>query len=155
VRHPGLQADVRRERLVAQARGRILDLDEEPRWMTRTDLPLHSFDTVVSVFQLCGVDDVFSALLRIGELLADGGRLLALEHVRATGALGLTQDAMAPVWRRATGGCRVNRDVVDLLRVNGFAVTDCDRFELHGATPLIRPAVSVVAIRRIRNEVEA
>jgi hypothetical protein len=153
VKHPGLQADVRRERLLAQARGRVLDLAHEPQWMTRADLVPHSFDTVVSVFQLCGARDVFSTLLRINELLADDGRLLALEHVRATGVRGRLQDALAPVWRRVTGGCRANRDVIDLLRSNGFAVIDCDRFDIHGATPLVRPAVSVVAIRRVRNEV--
>jgi hypothetical protein len=154
VRHPGLHADIRRERLLAQARGRVLDLGAEKRWMTRADLAPRSFDTIVSVFQLCGANDVFSTLLRINELLADDGRLLALEHVRATGARGRLQDALAPVWRRATGGCRANRDTIDLLRSNGFAVIDCDRFDIHGATPLVRPAVSVVAIRRVRNEVQ-
>jgi hypothetical protein len=123
--------------------------------MTRADLAPHSFDTVVSVFQLCGMRDVFSGLLRLNELLADNGRLLALEHVRATGARGRLQDAATPLWRRATGGCRPNRDVVGLLRANGFAVTDCDRFNLDGAPPFVRPAVSVVAIRRVRNGVES
>ena len=153
MRHPGLHADVRRERLLAQARGRILDIGENPRWMTRPDLAPHSFDTVVSVFQLCGARDVFSTLLRVKELLADNGRLLVLEHVRATGARGRLQDACAPAWRRVAGGCRVNRDVIDLLRSNDFAVTDCDRFELDGAGPLLRHAVSAVAIRRVRSEV--
>lgn len=121
--------------------------------MTRSDLPLRSFDTVVSIFQLCGAADVFSSMLRINELLADDGRLLVLEHVRATGARGRLQDLCAPAWRRLTGGCRPNRDIIDLLRSNGFAVTDCDRFELRGATPLVRHAVSAVAIRRVRAEV--
>ncbi len=120
--------------------------------MTRADLPVRSYDTIVSVFQLCGVNDVFSTLLRVNELLADGGQLLVLEHVRAVGARGRLQDAAAPAWRRFTGGCRANRDVVALLRSNGFAVIDCDRFEVHGATPLVRPAVSAVAIRRVRGE---
>lgn len=133
----------------------MLDIGEDPKWMTRGDLQMHSFDTIVSVFQLCGANDVFSTLLRVNELLADDGRLLVLEHVRSTGRRGRFQDALAPVWRRVTGGCRANRDVVGLLRANGFAVTDCDRFEIRGATPLVRHAVSAVAIRRVRNEVKA
>ena len=155
MKHPGLHADVRRERLLAQARGRVLDIGEERQWMTRSDLPLRSYDTVVSVFQLCGAKDIFSTLLRINELLADNGRLLVLEHVRAMSGRGRLQDALAPLWRRLTGGCHPNRDVIDLLRANGFAVTDCDRFVIRGATPLVRHAVSAVAIRRVRNEVEA
>jgi hypothetical protein len=150
-----LHADIRRERLLAQARGRVLDLGAERGWMTRADLELHSYDTVVSLFQLCGATDVFSTLLRVKELLAPNGRLLLLEHVRSTGATGRVQDALAPAWRRVTGGCRPNRDIIGLLRSNGFAVTDCDRFEVHGATPLVRHAVSAVAIRRVRNEVQA
>jgi hypothetical protein len=149
VRHDRLRADVRCERLVAQARGDVLDLSAEPRWMTKADLPLHGYDTVVSVFQLCGIEDVFSALLRIAELLRPNGQLLLLEHVRATGWRGRIQDAAA----RVPGTCYPNRDVVALLRANGFAVTDCDRYVLEGATPLVRHAVSAVAIRKVRNEV--
>jgi hypothetical protein len=148
MRHARLQADVRRERLVARARGSVLDLAGTPRWMTDTALPVHSFDTVVSVFQLCGVRDVYSSCLRIAELLAPDGQLLALEHVRSTGWRGRAQDAAARVSR-----CRPNRDIVGLLRQHGFAVTDCERFVLEGATPLVRHAVSAVAIRKVRNEV--
>ncbi|MEY2426492.1 MAG: hypothetical protein QOI61_2064, partial [Actinomycetota bacterium] len=124
----------------------------EPGWMTRSDLAPHSFDTIVCTFVLCSVADVHGALLRIGELLAADGQLLVLEHVRATGLRGRVQDTAAPVWRRVAGGCRVNQDAIDELRRNGFAVTDCDRFTVNGATPLLRPAVSAVAIRRIRGE---
>jgi hypothetical protein len=134
---------------LAQARGNVLRLDEARRWMTDPALPLHSYDTVVSVFQFCGVDDVYSACLRIAELLRPAGQLLVLEHVRSTGWRGRIQDAAA----RLPATCRQNRDVVGLLRQNGFAVTDCDRFVLDGATPLARHAVSAVAIRKVRNEV--
>ena len=148
-----MHAELRRDRLVARARGRTLDLAAEPGWMTNPALPLHAFETVVSTFQLCRVDDVYSALLRVAELLAPDGQFLVLEHVRSTGWRGRVQDAVAPSWRRITRGCRANRDVVDLLRQHGFAVTDCDRFSLDGAPPLLRRAVSAVAILKVRSEV--
>jgi hypothetical protein len=148
-----LRADVQRERLLARARGRVLDIGEQKEWRTRSDLELHSYDTVVSIFQLCSADDVFSTLLRVAELLKPDGQLLVLEHVRSTGWRGRVQDAAAPLWVRMAGGCRPNRDVVDLLRQNGFAVTDCDRFTVDGATPLVRHAISVVAIRKVRDGV--
>lgn len=146
---------MRRERLVAQARGTVLHLADEPQWMTRNDLPLQGYDTVVSVFQLCRADDVYSMLLRVAELLKPDGQLLVLEHVRSTGWRGQLQDAVTPIWQRVVSHCRPNRDVVGLLRQNGFAVTDCDRFTVDGAGPLVRHAVSVVAIRKVRNEVES
>jgi SAM-dependent methyltransferase len=144
---------VQRERLVARARGRVLDIAEQKDWATSAELELHSYDTIVSVFQLCTADDVYSTLLRVAELLKPDGQLLVLEHVRSTGWRGRVQDAAAPLWRRAAGRCRLNRDVVDLLRQNGFAVTDCDRFTVDGATPLVRHAVSAVAIRKVRDGV--
>jgi hypothetical protein len=148
MRHARLEADVRCERLLARARGNALHLGEDRGWMTNSQLQLHSFDTVVSVLQLCRIDDTYSALLRVGELLAPNGQLLAFEHVRSTGWRGSVQDRLSALNR-----CRPNRDVVGLLRQNGFAVTDCERFVLEGATPLVRHAVSVVAIRKVRNEV--
>lgn len=172
MKHPTLSVDDRRQRLIAQARGRVLDISaevgENRRFYRNPDdvvsiktsqlatwpLALHSFDTIVCTVVLCSVDDVHGTLLRIGELLADDGQLLVLEHVRATGWRGRLQDAAVPVWRRVAGGCRANRDTIDALRRNGFAVTDCDRFTVHGATPLLRPAVSAVAIRRVRREGE-
>jgi SAM-dependent methyltransferase len=162
--------DDRRQRLVARARGRVLDIsadgglnarfyrnvDEvvtvEPSQLAGEAFALHSFDTVVCTIVLCRVADVHGTLLRIAELLAPDGQLLVLEHVRATGLRGRLQDAVTPVWRRVAGGCRPDRDAIDLLRRNGFAVTDCDRFIVNGATPLQRRAVSAVAIRRVRHE---
>ncbi|HVT76838.1 MAG TPA: methyltransferase domain-containing protein [Acidimicrobiales bacterium] len=151
--HPRIDPGVRRERLVARARGRTLELGEPRDWLTNSDLPLHAYDTVVSVLELCRVDDVYSALLRVKELLAPDGQFLALEHVRATGWRGRVQDAASPLWRRVARQCHPDRDIVDILRKNGFAITDCDRFALDGAPPLLRQAVSVVAIRKVRNEV--
>jgi hypothetical protein len=121
--------------------------------MTNPELPVHCYDTIISVGQLCRADDTYSALLRIAELLAPDGQLLALEHVRSTGWWGSVQDRAAPLWRRVADHCRLNRDVVDILRQNGFAVVDCDRFAVDGALPLVRHAVSVVAIRKVRDGV--
>jgi hypothetical protein len=58
------------------------------------------------------------------------------------------QDASTPVWRHVAAGCRANRDPIDALRRNGFAVTDCDRFMMHRTLPIVAPHISVVAIRK-------
>lgn len=167
--HPGVDVTERRERLIARARGRVLDVSfagadardyrnvgevvpVNASQLATAQLDAHSFDTIVLTLVLCSVSDVYSTLLRLGELLADGGQLLVLEHVRSTGLRGRIQDAAAPMWRRVGGGCRANRDAIDELRRGGFAVTDCDRFTITGATPLVRSAVSAVAIRRVRQQ---
>jgi SAM-dependent methyltransferase len=142
----------RKERLVARARGRVLDL--EAQRLDDPSLEPGAYDTIVLVHVLCGAIDVDATLHRIDELLAPGGQLLVLEHVRGTGLRGRSQDAWAPLWRHAPFGCVPNRDPLDLLRRNGFAVTDCDRFRLSRSLPIVAPYVSVVAVRKAKPPVE-
>lgn len=167
VQHRGAELEQRRERLIARARGRVLEIStgarvDRTRYRNVDDVVQttpraamvdghehHSFDTIVLLHVLCSVSDVFSTLQRVDELLADGGQVLALEHVRATGARGRVQDAATPLWRRVRGGCRANRDAIAALRRGGFAVTDCDRFMMR-ATRIDAPAVSAVAMRKVR-----
>ena len=179
----------RRERLVARARGRVLEIGAgtgrnlpyyrdvvevvalEPdaamvkRLRDRVDHALvpvtliestldaaqldpASFDTIVCSLVLCTVDDLDATLRRIDALLAPGGQLLALEHVRGTGWRARLQDASTPVWRHVAAGCHANRDPIDAMRRGGFAVTDCDRFTMHRGLPIVAPHVSAVAVRK-------
>lgn len=107
-----------------------------------------SFDTIVCSLVLCSVEDVDATLRHVDDLLAPGGHVLALEHVRAPGLRGHLQDASAPVWRHVAAGCRPNRDPIDAFRRNGFAITDCDRFMMNRTLPIVAPHIAVVAIRK-------
>ncbi len=75
--------------------------------------PDGEFDTVVFALSLCTIPDARAALAEARRVLAATGRLIFLEHVRSerprTAAL---QDRIAPAWRRAAGGCNLNRDTV-------------------------------------------
>jgi SAM-dependent methyltransferase len=105
-----------------------------------------SFDTVVSAATLCTVADLGVALVAVHRLLAPGGRLLFLEHVRAPGLQGVAQRVSAPVWIRLAAGCHPDRDTVAAMRANGFVVTELDRFRIRlAANPLINWAVQGVA----------
>lgn len=118
------------------------------------DLPDGHFDTIVCSLVLCSVGDLDATLARLLELLAPGGRLLFLEHVRGVGAVGRVQDLVNPVWQRLAGGCHANRDTLDAFRKAGFAITDCDRFRVPKVMPIVAGAVAGVAIRRVRPEPE-
>jgi ubiquinone/menaquinone biosynthesis C-methylase UbiE len=114
-------------------------------------LPADAFDTVVSTLTLCTVGDIDAALASIRRVLAPGGRVLFIEHVRARGLQGLAQRASAPVWTRVAAGCHPDRDILAAMRANGFAVTDLDRFRIRlMINPLINEAVQGTARLEVR-----
>ncbi len=84
-----------------------------------------SFDTVLSTFTLCSVQDQAMALSEARRVLKPGGRLLFLEH-------GLSPDAAhrkwqhraEPVWKHIAGGCHLTRPVTDAVLNAGFSVAD-------------------------------
>ena len=82
--------------------------------------PDNSFDSVHVGLVLCSVDDVAATLGEIRRVLAPGGRLVVLEHVRGEGAMGRFQDLIAKPWSWLAAGCRPNRRTVEALAAAGF-----------------------------------
>lgn len=82
-----------------------------------------AFDTVVSGLVFCSVDDPARGLAEVRRVLAPGGTLRMLEHVRAEpGWHARLQDRIQPAWTRLAGGCRPNRDTEASVRAAGFLV---------------------------------
>jgi ubiquinone/menaquinone biosynthesis C-methylase UbiE len=80
-----------------------------------------SVDTVVSILVLCSVPDQAAALAEAKRILRPGGRLLLLEHVRATDpALARRQDRSERRQMRFAGGCHPNRDTLRAVAAAGF-----------------------------------
>jgi ubiquinone/menaquinone biosynthesis C-methylase UbiE len=82
-----------------------------------------AFDTVVSGLVFCSVTLPAVGLAEVNRVIADGGALRMLEHVRATTPLGQKlQDFIQPAWTWATGGCHPNRDTEAAVEQAGFAI---------------------------------
>jgi ubiquinone/menaquinone biosynthesis C-methylase UbiE len=98
------------------------------------------FDTVVCTYVLCSVENPAAALAEIARVLAPGGSLLFLEHVRAREgtALGRLQDAIAAPHRLAAAGCRPNRRTEDALAASSLRVD----WLVHGRQPSTLPTVA-------------
>jgi ubiquinone/menaquinone biosynthesis C-methylase UbiE len=99
-----------------------------------------SFDTVVSTFVLCTVDDPRQAIDEIARVLRPGGRLLFLEHVRADSArLARWQDRLHRPWHAFAAGCHANRPTVDLLRESPLRVESVEEARWSWMPALVHP----------------
>jgi len=112
------------------------------------DLPFEddAFDVVVSTLVLCGVDDQPRAIREIRRVLRPEGRLLFLEHVRASEpAAAKKQDRMN--WlNRAVVCCDCNRPTLHSLEQGGFRIAALEHTALPKAPSFVRPAILGVAL---------
>ncbi len=111
----------------ALARRHGIDVDIVDGVAELIPFPNGSFDSVHIGLVLCSVDNVGAALAEIRRVLAPGGRLVVLEHVRGEGLMGRFQDAIAKPWSWLASGCEPNRRTVDAIAAAGFDVAGLRR----------------------------
>jgi SAM-dependent methyltransferase len=117
---------------VAGQRARELGVDVELRLgdAHALDLPVDSFDTVVSTLFFSSVPSPRQAAAEVLRVLKPGGRLLLLDHVRSPIlAVRLVERLLGPPLRRFSG-CDLMRDPLDYLGAGGFVVESCRRSRL-------------------------
>jgi ubiquinone/menaquinone biosynthesis C-methylase UbiE len=82
-----------------------------------------SFDTVVTTFTLCSVQEQAAVLAEIRRVLRPGGTALFLEHGAAPDAdVAKWQRRIEPVWKRIGGNCHLTRPITYAYSSAGFAV---------------------------------
>ncbi|MFC4294131.1 class I SAM-dependent methyltransferase [Novosphingobium tardum] len=120
---PELLDDTRR---VAQERGIAADL----RAGMGEAIPFAdaSFDTVVTTFTLCSVQEHAQTLREIRRVLRPGGTALFLEHGAAPDpGVAKWQRRIEPVWKRLAGGCHLTRPITSAYEDAGFAISEGGR----------------------------
>jgi len=112
----------------------------------RLPFPDASFETAVVTFTLCSVPDEQAALSEITRVLAPGGRLLFLEHVRSADArIAARQDKMPFPYPLI--GCHPNRDTLQEINASPLTVESVRSGELPKAPKIERPMIAGAARR--------
>lgn len=88
----------------------------------RLPFPDAAFDTVVTTLTLCSVADPWTAVFELRRVLRPGGSYLFLEHGRADEpGVASWQDRLDPLSVRLPCGCRLNRDISEIVGAGRFA----------------------------------
>lgn len=110
----------------------------EVKWLDLPgeEIPLddHEADTVLLTYTLCSIADFRKALGGMRRVLKPSGQLVFCEHGRAPDeGVRRWQDRLNPVWKRISGGCNINRPVIETLEEAGFAIRSSDTMYLPGS----------------------
>lgn len=135
--------------MAAQLRERLDREDAEVVEAPAESLPFGDgeFDTVVATLVLCTVPDPVAALDEIRRVLAPGGRLLLIEHVRSDDpGRARWQDRLETPWRLFGNGCHCNRDTAALVEQSGFGFEHLEHGKLPKAPPIVRPLIEGRAV---------
>jgi ubiquinone/menaquinone biosynthesis C-methylase UbiE len=89
-----------------------------------------SFDSVVVTYSLCSIPRVEQALAEVRRTLKTDGKLIFVEHgLSDNPGVARWQHRVSPLWRRAGGGCLLNRNISQLIGQAGFHFETLEKSE--------------------------
>ncbi len=99
-----------------------IDVDLQLGDIQTLDYPDDSFDDIVATFVFCSVPDPVMGLSNIRRMVKPDGRVLLLEHMRASNkAVGLVMDVLNPLVVRLMGA-NINRRTIENVAASGLTI---------------------------------
>ena len=90
-----------------------------------------SFDSVVSTFTLCSIQNIDKSLKEIHRVLNIDGKFFFQEHGLANEPkIRNWQNRLNPFQKVWADGCNLNRDIKSLIENNGFSITEFKNYFL-------------------------
>jgi ubiquinone/menaquinone biosynthesis C-methylase UbiE len=118
--------------------------DKTARRIKESNMPVHfvqldasgklpfadaTFDSIITTWTLCSIEQVASALAEMRRLLKPNGHYIFLEHGRSDDAkTAHWQDRFNPIEKVIGAGCNINRPIDHLIKAAGFEIETLERF---------------------------
>ncbi len=107
-----------------------------------------AFDTIVTTFVLCSIEEPSSTVAEIQRLLKPGGQYLFFEHGSGLDErVRRWQQRLNPINRIIGRGCNLNRAIDRVISDGGLEITQLARFPLPGAPRLLGELYRGIAAR--------
>ena len=124
----------------ARERAKASSIEVELACLNGEKLPFDnaSFDTVISTWTLCSIDNLPTALAEIHRVLKADGQFLFMDHgLGESKRVQRLQHRLTPVQKVIGCGCRLNVPIDTAIASAGFRIENLEKFVLDGAlTPL-------------------
>lgn len=121
--NPGIHA-------LAQKRIQASSITVDHYILSGENLPMadHTFNSVVSTWTLCSIENVEQALKEIYRVLKPGGRFFFIEHGLSNEPnVQVWQNRLTPLQKIIAGGCQLNRNIRQILE-NQFDTVSLEEF---------------------------
>jgi ubiquinone/menaquinone biosynthesis C-methylase UbiE len=111
-----------------------IKVDYHPLNAESLPFPDQTFDTVVSTFTLCSINNIHRALSEIARVLRPNGRFFFAEHgLSPNYGVQKWQHRLNPINKALSCGCNLNRNIKALVESCNLKILKLDQFYLEKA----------------------
>lgn len=111
----------------ARKRANLNNISLHIESLSAEELPFesNSFDTVVSTYTLCSINNVDQALAEVNRVMKEGSKFIFSEHGKSPDEnVFKWQKRLNPIWSRIAGGCHLDKDIPLIISNSNFNIPE-------------------------------